>query len=186
MHVMNFERMEAELKYIQRPVDWFIRSPEYFHMYQDHNWARTDEVPLIGLGPSAYSYVDGWQYYNLNDVSLYNEMTVRGRLPWWRGEFLQGDERMRRSILLGIKNGIDRSWFSHLYGVDPVEAFSIEFRVLKDLALVTVSDTVIELTYCGRLLADEVGRLFYSESIKRRMSEIEPDLVSTTWPKLNR
>jgi len=54
MHAMNFEKMEGELGYTQNPVDWFIRDSSFFHTYQDHNWRKTDEVQLLGIGPSAY------------------------------------------------------------------------------------------------------------------------------------
>lgn len=74
MHVMNFEFMEGELGYTQKPVDWFIQNPSIFHQYQDHNWRRSDETVLLGIGPSAYSYIDGWQYYNINDTAKYQKL----------------------------------------------------------------------------------------------------------------
>lgn len=51
--------------------------------------------------------------------------------------------------------------------------------------LVVITPDSVQLTYLGKLLADEVGQQFYSDTMKRRMSLIDPALVSTTWPQFN-
>lgn len=186
MHAMNFERMEGDLGYSQNPVDWFIRNPDHFHTYQDHNWRKSDETELLGVGPSAYSYMNGWQHYNVNDTDRYLQSVAEGVIPVWRGEKLEGDERMRRTIMLGIKMGIDRQWFEQIYGADVVEAFHPEWRRLEELGLVEISSDNVALTYMGKLLADEVGQAFYSDSMRERMEAVDPTLVSTTWPSLNK
>ncbi|MFN8392858.1 MAG: coproporphyrinogen-III oxidase family protein [Bdellovibrionota bacterium] len=185
MHAMNFERMECELGYVQNPVDWFIRDDQHFHIYQDHNWRRSDEIPLIGCGPSAYSAVGGWQYYNVNDLDRWMATLGEGRLPIWRGEQLSSDERMRRTIMLGIKCSIDRALFVRTYGQDPYEAFRPQWDQLSALGLVTIAPEALRLTHHGKLFADEVGRQFYSDAILARMGRVEPELVSTTWPQFN-
>lgn len=185
MHAMSFERMEEELGYTQNPVDWFIRDPSFFHQYQDHNWRRSDETELLGVGPSAYSYVDGWQYYNVNDTLRWETILKEGELPIWRGEFLSGDENMRRTVMLGIKMGMDRPAFRRTYGIDVLDAFPGTWEKLARLGSIEVKPDSVDLTYTGRLFADEVGQQFYSDVMKRRMAVIDPVLVSTTWPKFN-
>jgi oxygen-independent coproporphyrinogen III oxidase len=185
MHAMNFEKMEGELSYLQCPVDWFIKDASHFHTYQDHNWRRSDETELLGVGASAYSYVNGWQFYNLNDTLKYQEAIAAGTPALWRGERLEGDERMRRTIMLGIKMGMDRESFERTYGVDVVRAFLPTWERLARLALVGITPERVDLTYLGKLFADEVGQQFYSDPIKRRMAAIDPALVSTTWPQFN-
>lgn len=157
MHAMNFERMEGELGYLQNPVDWFIKDPMYFHTYQDHNWRRSDETELLGIGPSAYSYVDGWQYYNINDTGKWKSIIKSGELPIWKGEHLEGDEPMRRTVMLGIKMGMDRVGFADTYGFDVIEAFQETWDRLAMLDLVVITPDSVQLTYLGKLLADEVG-----------------------------
>lgn len=186
MHAMTFEKLEEELGYTQNPVDWFIRDPKYFHTYQDHNWRRSDETELLGVGPSAYSYMNGWQYYNVNDTNRYLESVAQGNIPVWRGEHLEGDERMRRTIMLGIKMGMDRRSFAETYGADVVDSFPREWEALSDLGLVEVDPDSVVLTYMGKLLADEVGKTFYSETMRKRMAQVDPHMVSTTWPQINR
>lgn len=185
MHAMNFEYMEGQLGYGQNPVDWFIRDPKFFHQYQDHNWRRSDQTALLGIGPSAYSYVDGWQYYNVNDTGRYQAAVREGKFPIWRGEHLEGDEPLRRTIMLGIKMGIDRAVFESTYGVDVVAKFEAEWERLSSLGLVDINRDMISLTYAGKLFADEVGQQFYSDNMKRRMASIDPEMVSTTWPQFN-
>lgn len=87
--------------------------------------------------------------------------------------------------MLGIKIGIDRVAFLKTYGIDAIAAFSNIWKKLATLGLVEIKPKQINLTYFGKLFADEVGQQFYSTDIKRRMAEIDPDLVSTTWPQLN-
>jgi oxygen-independent coproporphyrinogen-3 oxidase len=184
MHAMNFERM-AEAGYAQNPTDWFIRDPRYFHVYQDHNWRRTDDVGLLGIGPSAYSYIDGWQSYNVNDIVRWQGSLERGVLPIWRGEHLTGDDPMRRTVMLGIKMGMNRPDFERTYGIDVVAAFPETWERLVNLGL-TISPKNVDLTYAGKLFADEVGQQFYSDAMKARMAAIDPELVSTTWPQFNK
>jgi len=186
MHVMTFEAMHG-FGYTQTTVDWFIREGRFFHDYQDHNWQKTDSVELVGTGPSAYSYVNGFQYYNVNDLSEYTKRCEAGELPIWKGERLGSmEERMRRSIVLGIKSKIDRRFFQQTYGVDITDAFPLVLKSLKELGMLTISDGAVELTYNGMLFADEVGRKFYSEEVKKRMAAIDANLISTTLPHLNR
>ncbi|EKD85676.1 MAG: hypothetical protein ACD_37C00659G0005 [uncultured bacterium] len=185
MHAMNFEYMEGQLGYTQNPADWFIKDPKFFHQYQDHNWRRSDETELLGIGPSAYSYVGGWQYYNVNDTARYQESVREGKFPVWRGEHLQGDEPLRRTIMLGIKMGIDRRIFEKTYGVDAVGQFREDWERLVSLGLITINSDMISLTYTGKLFADEVGQQFYSDEMKRRMASVDPELISTTWPQFN-
>ncbi len=186
MHVMNFERMEKELGYIQSPVDWFIKDKKDFHHYQDHNWRRSDDTELLGIGPSAYSYINGWQYYNINDTGKWLERLNNDSFPMWKGEFLHGDEPLRRTVMLGIKMGMDRPAFKDTYGIDVVDAFQDNWERLEKLGLVEIKPESIDLTYTGRLFADEVGQQFYSDDMKKRMATIDPVLVSTTWPQFNK
>lgn len=184
MHAMNFEFFE-ELKYTQMPVDWFIRDPKFYHRYQDHNWRKTRETPLLGLGPSAYSCVEAVQYYNVNDLMRWTNMVRSGSLPIWRGEVLNTDDQIRRSLMLGLKFGVDVEFFKRRFGVNVVEYFSPEWNELRDLGLIESAAEGPALTYAGRLFADEVGRGFYSAGMRQRMMKVQNPLISTTWPQFN-
>ncbi len=87
--------------------------------------------------------------------------------------------------MLGIKMGIDRRGFQKTYGVDATSLFSPVWERLIDLGLVEINSDAIELTYSGKLFADEIGQQFYSDTMKLRMAHVDPELVSTTWPQFN-
>ncbi len=185
MHIMSFEAMD-DLGYRQDTVDWFIRDSRYFHVYQDQNWQKTDRTELLGLGASAYSYINGIQYYNINDIDIYNTQLHRGAWPIWKGEYLSSkDERMRRALMLGLKSKVSRNYFRDTFGLDVDEQFAETFKKLSRLDLLHIEPEFITLTYTGKLFADEVGREFYSETMKKRMSEVPPELISTTFKFLN-
>jgi len=67
-----------------------------------------------------------------------------------------------------------------------VDAFESMWQRLSDLGLVVVTDQMVDLTYTGKLFADEVGQVFYSAAMKKRMEAVDPHLISTTWPQFNR
>jgi oxygen-independent coproporphyrinogen-3 oxidase len=184
MHIMTFEAMK-KIGYEQLIVDWFSKTAEHFHKYQDHNWRQTDRIPLLGLGASAYSYLGGIQYYNINNITQYIEWLNKGRTAIWRGEVLSPDERMRRTAVLGLKMGINRHNFTSTYGVDFCEKFASTTKWLEELGLLRLTPESIHPTYLGSLFADEVCRRYYSPSIKRRMATVDPLLISTTHPKFN-
>lgn len=184
MHIMTFEAMR-DAGYKQPIVDWFVKSEEHFHRYQDHNWRQTDRVPLLGMGASAYSYLGGIQYYNINDIGRYTECLDQNRLPVWRGEVLSLEERMRRTAVLGLKMGINREQFADTYGVDFCDQFPSPTEQLVQLGLLEVTSQVVHLTYLGALFADEVSRQYYSPAIRQRMAAVDPLLISTTHPRFN-
>lgn len=185
MHIMSFESMD-DLGYRQDTVDWFIRENRYFHVYQDQNWQKTDRTELLGLGASAYSYINGIQYYNINDVDIYNTQLHSGTWPIWKGECLSSkDERMRRALMLGLKSRVSRTYFRDVFGVDVVKQFPETFEKLSRLELLHIGPEFLNLTYTGKLFADEVGKEFYSAAMKRRMNDVPPELISTTFKFLN-
>ncbi len=87
--------------------------------------------------------------------------------------------------MLGIKMGIERNFFFGLYGVDIIDVFAPIWDALDKIGLVNITPEMVELTYSGKLFADEVGQQFYSSQMKQRMMSIDPELVSTTWPQFN-
>lgn len=185
MHASTLELMRRA-GYSQSIVDWFFADPNQSHRYQMHNWLMTDAVALMGLGPSAYSYIDGLQYYNVNDLDEYIARVENDASPIHRGENLTGlEERIRRSLMLGIKCGIDQSYCRDTFGIDVEQMFAAEFELLHELGLISISAGRIELTPAGSLFADEIGQMFYSANIRERMKTIKSTVISTTLPHKN-
>jgi coproporphyrinogen III oxidase-like Fe-S oxidoreductase len=155
------------------------------HAYQTYNWRDSDEVPLLGLGPSAYSYVAGCQYYNTNDLDEYRNALAARTLPVFRGEVLEPQERWRRSCVLGLKVGIDLEELARVYGdYAKIGALQAATEPLT-LGLLSVESGRMELTPTGSLLADEVARCFSSDDVRSRTHSVESASISTTSRKLN-
>jgi oxygen-independent coproporphyrinogen III oxidase len=185
MHISTLE-CTARCGFNQYIVDWFFRDERFFHRYQMHNWQTTDTTSLLGIGPSAYSYVDGVQYYNVNDLGEYVLRMTESKSPIEKGEILTSEvERVRRALMLGLKCNISRSYFRDVYGFDVVECFDEEMRLLSDLELIEIDSELVRLTKAGTLFADEIGQLFYSSSIRGRMEAVKKTIVSTTVKKKN-
>jgi oxygen-independent coproporphyrinogen III oxidase len=185
MHISTIEHA-ARSGFNQYIVDWFFRDERFFHKYQMHNWQTTDTTSLLGVGPSAYSYVDGVQYYNVNDLGEYVLRINESKSPIEKGEVLTSEvERVRRALMLGLKCSISRSYFRDVYGFDVVECFDEEMRLLAHLELIEIDSEVVRLTKAGTLFADEIGQLFYSASIRERMDAVKKTIVSTTVRKKN-
>lgn len=90
------------------------------------------------------------------------------------------------SNLINLQKMSMNTVFTKTYGIDVVDAFSETWKKLAQLGLVEVEPKSVELTYTGRLFADEVGQQFYSDDMKRRMAAVDPSLISTTWPQFNK
>jgi oxygen-independent coproporphyrinogen-3 oxidase len=185
MHLLSQQIFVRESSYHEAPIDWYVRNDQPAHTYQTYNWRDSDEVPLLGFGPSAYSYVEGCQYYNSNDLGEYVKAARGANLPVFRGEVLEEDELWRRSCVLGLKIGLDLGFISKTYGTSARDAALEAAAEPIKLGLMQESTDSLQLTATGTLLADEVARCFYSSSVKLRMSEVEPTIISTTSRKLN-
>ena len=186
MHAMSMVFWEDYNGYRQSPIDWFIKDQKSFHFYQDHNWRKTEETPLLGIGPSAYSCIDNMQFYNINDTSMWAEKIHSGNLGSWKGYEINQDDAMRRSIMLGIKFGVDIKWFSKTFNRLPTDIFKKELKELESLGLISFKDNIISLTRKGTLFADEIGQFFYGEKVAKQMQQIPVEMISSTFPQFNK
>jgi oxygen-independent coproporphyrinogen III oxidase len=185
MHLATLKHM-SHVNYSQLIVDWFFRDQKYFHTYQMDNWQRTDATPLLGIGASAYSYIDGVQYYNINDLEEYCLRISSGKSPVNKGEILEsGAEKARRALMLGLKCKVDLKYFINQYDIDIVEYFSDQFSILQKFGLINIYSNTVELSPAGTLFADEIGQMFYSAPMQARMDLISKSKVSTTLPHIN-
>lgn len=158
MRIMAIEDAR-HFKYTETPALWFTRSPEFIHGEQIHKWRDNGE--MIGLGVSAYSYVNGWQYYNTASLDEYLTSLKDWKLPIVKGARLTPEEQARRSIIFGLKCiEIDKQSFKDRHGFFPEEKFEDNLKKLEKLGLVSISDKSIKLTYTGRVFSEEVARSF--------------------------
>lgn len=130
-----------------------------------HNCVYWDNQEYLGLGPSAYSYVNGQRLSNIKDVKKYIE-AIKGKLPVW--DFKEKLSLVRRAketaaVKIRTAEGIDFEWFSRKCGYDFLKFYSgsldsiladklVEYKVFKG------KKTGIRLTDKGFLFCDSVSR----------------------------
>jgi oxygen-independent coproporphyrinogen-3 oxidase len=95
-----------------------VRQP---FVYQDEQYRGAD---LLGIGASAFSYLDGIGQQNVASLDGYLAARRRGDLPLWRGYVLSDEERMIREFVLQLKlGGADRAYFLDKFGQDVLRRF---------------------------------------------------------------
>lgn len=100
------QRAMSAMGFIRDKVDWFVRDLRDGQRQQEHKWSGAD---FLGLGVSAYGYVDGVYYQNSTDPRIYR---ARVRAFGWglgRGAKLTREQIVRRRLALGVKSrdGVD-------------------------------------------------------------------------------
>ena len=167
MHIMAIEGLGRfeRFKYTENPVWWFTSSPEFVYKQQIHKWRDNGE--MVGLGVSAYSYVNDWQYYNTSSLEAYLTSLKEGKFPIIKGAKLTLEEQARRGMIFGLKCiEVDKQRFKERYGFFPEEKFGENLERLEKLGLVRISAKKMELTYTGRLFSEEVARSFIENARK--------------------
>jgi len=163
MHIMANEFF-GKLEYTQRPVWWFTKTSEYVYRQQIHKWGELGEQ--LALGVSGYSFISDFQYFNFRTVPQYLEAVKNNNLPIWKGIKLSKEDLMRRMILFGLKTGLNKNLFQSKFRKMPKDIFKEIWEKLENLGLIEEDKDTIQLTYKGKLFADEVSKEFYSEEVK--------------------
>jgi oxygen-independent coproporphyrinogen-3 oxidase len=169
MYIMAVESCRNS-GYLHAASHTFVLSEQYIQQHVTEKQGLK-EHELVGIGQSAYSFVNRHSYWNECSLELYAQQIRAGRLPVWRGERLTVDEVMRKAIVLGLHEypGINISSFQSRFHCSPLQIFGPALRPLLDLGLVIINNGHISLTYTGLLFADEICPHFYSELVRQRI-----------------
>jgi oxygen-independent coproporphyrinogen-3 oxidase len=164
MHILFTEGMHA-LGYNQKPVDWFNIESQYEYNQQAQKW--DEMISSIALGPSSYGYLNGTQYYNEGQHNLqeYYKPLKEGRIPIRHGFKLGHRERARRNLIFGLKYGINIKKFTKKHDIEPRKIEPRIYDSLRDAVLIKENNGVVELSYVGKLFADEIMSKFYSKTL---------------------
>lgn len=160
MHIMANEFL-GNLGYFQKPVWWYSKSLKYFYKQQIYKWGELGEQ--LALGVSGYSFINSFQYFNYRTISQYMESLNKNILPIFKGEKLSKKELMRRMIIFGLKTGLNKYLFELKFNKKPKQIFNSIWKKLENLELIEENSELIQLSYKGKLFADEVSKEFYSK-----------------------
>ena len=123
-----------------------------------HNLRYWHNLPTLGVGPAAVSYLEGCRRRNVPDVASYVRAIQTGTSPTVEQECLSSLQRAGETAMLMLRTveGIDREHFREATGFDPNALFAQAIHDHASQGLLTADDRRIALTDKGRLLADGI------------------------------
>ena len=130
----------------------------------EHNLRYWRNEPVIGVGPSAASYVDGVRWRNVPDTGEYTRRIGAGESTAVDVERLSPLERAGETAMLALRMtaGIDCRRFEEATGFDPRRLFSEVVSRHADAGRLVAQGDKIALTREGMLVADSVMSDFLS------------------------
>lgn len=154
-------------------VRWILPGRGGYRQKSNH-WAGQD---ILGIGAGARSYLwdidlrNGYSVTHRRSTLAEYERSINERGHGITDGFpMDDDERARKAITLGI-GGLDRSAFAAAFGEDPVTRFSNELAAMRRHELINVNDRSISLTESGHRYRDLAVQLFFSDNVRRLVSE---------------
>ena len=128
-----------------------------------HNLKYWTDLPFVGFGPSAWSYLNRRRFREAPDLEGYKEAVSQGRPPA-REEAAGGmQDRLDEAIFAGLRllEGVDLEKLGREYGVeDPLGERRKAILDLSDAGLVTLLGSRLRLTPKSFPIANEVFQVF--------------------------
>ena len=128
-------------------------------------YSTQPDCDLVALGVSAIGRVGSTYYQNAKTLAEYHQALQHGRLPVVRGCALDGDDVIRRDVIMAImcQGRLDYAAIEAAHGIRMRDYFAGELPALTVLAesgLVTVSHNCIEVTTAGWFLVRAIAMVF--------------------------
>jgi oxygen-independent coproporphyrinogen-3 oxidase len=155
---------------VQQYAHNFFSRPGKKCVYHMGRW-EAPQAEVLGLGPGAFSFVNGFTYCNQHERTIYVDHLLRlERRPVQAGKRLTLLEWPSRYMVLGCRFlKIDLADFRKRFGVDARDLYQEQFRLLLDDGLVELAGDDLTVTKRGRPLILDVGRAFYTENNKTKL-----------------
>jgi oxygen-independent coproporphyrinogen-3 oxidase len=118
----------------------------------NHNSGYWTGRPFLGLGPSAFSYLEGWRFSNVASMPAYLKAVKEGVSPVEFRERLSKEGCYREMLAVGIrlKEGV-------AIGNDCSEELAQELHHLQENGLIKKKEGRLHLTERGILMYDTVA-----------------------------
>ncbi len=123
-----------------------------------HNAAYWARRPYTGIGAGAHSFDGAVRSWNTRDLDAYLAAAANGASPVAGSEQLDEETQAFEAIALGLRRleGISRTGYRELFGVDPVVQYHDAVATGRRNGLLDVDGDRVRLSPSGRLLANEV------------------------------
>ena len=120
-----------------------------------HNSAYWEQVPYIGLGPSAHSFDGPSRQWNVSSIAGYLQAIQSGSVPAEK-ETLSADERYNDFVMLSLRTakGIDTERLERLFGSERTEYCLKNIRPFIRTGHALMADGCIRLGVEGILISN--------------------------------
>jgi len=132
-----------------------------------HNLRYWNNLPTVGVGPAAATYIDGLRWRNIPDTAEYVRRTQAGESTAIEVDELDRLGRAGETAMLMLRliQGIDCRTFREVTGFDPLVLFATPVAYHGAAGRLTADEGRIALTPAGRLVADSVMADFLNPRI---------------------
>jgi oxygen-independent coproporphyrinogen-3 oxidase len=118
-----------------------------------HNLAYWEGREYLGLGPSAFSTINGERLQNVRDTAEYVKRVQSGQSPVLTQESLSPETLLKESVAFGLR-------LDHGVSASLLAPWLEETAHLEEIGLLERAQDRFKLTRRGRMLADAVGERF--------------------------
>lgn len=123
-----------------------------------HNLSYWQDVPYLGLGSAAHSYLDGMRLENVADLDEYINTIKSGSLPLRSEEDPSEQHHMEEFAFLALRTarGIDKKKFKETFGRDLRSVYGKKINRLVREGLLQENKKSISLTKAGAKVGNQV------------------------------
>ncbi|SEH30908.1 radical SAM family heme chaperone HemW [Selenomonas sp. KH1T6] len=123
-----------------------------------HNLSYWQDVPYLGLGAAAHSYLDGMRLENVADLDEYINTIKSGSLPLRSEEEPSEQHHMEEFAFLALRTakGIDKKKFKETFGRDLRSVYGKKINRLVREGLLQENKKSISLTKAGAKVGNQV------------------------------
>ncbi len=113
-----------------------------------HNKKYWDGTDYLGLGVSAYSYIDGYRYYNTKRLDTYIDAMQQGKSAVYNKEYIPIKDKRTERIMLSLRTsqGLDLKEFKKEFNEDLLHSKSVEIAELKSLKMIEIENDHLKIT----------------------------------------
>jgi oxygen-independent coproporphyrinogen-3 oxidase len=128
-------------------------------------YSTQPDCDLVALGVSAIGRIGATYYQNAKTLPQYYESLARRELPVVRGYALDGDDLLRRDVIMGLmcQGRLEFDPIERAHGIRMRERFGTELAALQPLAqsgLVELEEDAIQVTRAGWFLVRAIAMTF--------------------------
>ena len=123
-----------------------------------HNLVYWKNLPYLGIGIAAHSYLDGHRFANTPDLDSYMDALLDNASVRDLDEAIGPELQLSETVIMGLRldTGVCLDDIHSRFGINLLKQYGKQVGELTDLGLLEHSEQCIRLTRRGRLLGNEV------------------------------